>query len=70
MAEICNNLPSPLEAFLHHFSQMEGNNISMASSISAPSAVTINSSLYNISTDYSIFLETVPDESTIEAAKA
>eukprot|EP00957_Ditylum_brightwellii_P125191 9544021-Ditylum_brightwellii.AAC.1 len=49
---------------------MEGNRIVMASSIPAPSAVTISSSPYNNSMDHSIVLEMVPDESTIEAAEA
>eukprot|EP00957_Ditylum_brightwellii_P067524 5126201-Ditylum_brightwellii.AAC.1 len=49
---------------------MEGNSIAVASSIPAPSVVTIISSLYNDSTDHSIVLETVLDESTIKAAEA
>mmetsp|Transcript_13753 Transcript_13753/g.20336 ORF Transcript_13753/g.20336 Transcript_13753/m.20336 type:complete len:131 (+) Transcript_13753:487-879(+) len=49
---------------------MEGNSIAMASSTPAPSAIAISSSPSNDSMDHSIVLETVPDESTIEAAEA
>eukprot|EP00957_Ditylum_brightwellii_P160705 12234885-Ditylum_brightwellii.AAC.1 len=49
---------------------MEGNSIAMSSSIPALSSVTINSSPSNNSTDHSIVLEMVPDESTIEVAEA
>eukprot|EP00957_Ditylum_brightwellii_P061063 4634616-Ditylum_brightwellii.AAC.1 len=49
---------------------MEGNSITIASSTSAPSAITICSSPSNDFMDHSIVLETVPDESTIEAAEA
>eukprot|EP00957_Ditylum_brightwellii_P137486 10482247-Ditylum_brightwellii.AAC.1 len=48
---------------------MEGNSITMASSIPAPSVVTISSSPYNNSTDHSMILEMVLDESTIKAAE-
>eukprot|EP00957_Ditylum_brightwellii_P181714 13843075-Ditylum_brightwellii.AAC.1 len=44
MAGIRNNLPSLLEAFLPHFSQMEGNSIAMAASTPAPCVITISSS--------------------------
>eukprot|EP00957_Ditylum_brightwellii_P034037 2577945-Ditylum_brightwellii.AAC.1 len=49
---------------------MEGNSIAMASSIPAPSTVTISSSPYNNSMDHSMILEMVPDESAIKAAEA
>eukprot|EP00957_Ditylum_brightwellii_P090215 6871059-Ditylum_brightwellii.AAC.1 len=49
---------------------MKGNSIAMASSIPSPSAVIISSSPYNDSTDQSIILEMVPDESAIKAAEA
>eukprot|EP00957_Ditylum_brightwellii_P011756 887450-Ditylum_brightwellii.AAC.1 len=49
---------------------MEGKSTSMASSTPAPSATTFSSSPSNSSMGHSIILETVPNESTIEAAKA
>eukprot|EP00957_Ditylum_brightwellii_P057014 4320598-Ditylum_brightwellii.AAC.1 len=49
---------------------MEGNIIAMTSSIPAMPAVTIRYSLYNDSTDHSIVLEMVLEESTIKAVEA
>eukprot|EP00957_Ditylum_brightwellii_P151161 11509726-Ditylum_brightwellii.AAC.1 len=49
---------------------MKGNSISMVSSTPAPSAVTISSLPSYNSTDHSIVLETLPGESTMQAAEA
>eukprot|EP00957_Ditylum_brightwellii_P036667 2777469-Ditylum_brightwellii.AAC.1 len=70
LAGVRNNLSSLLEAYLHHFSQMEGNSTAMTSSTLAPSDITIIVTMSNNSMDHSIVLEMVPDESTIKAAEA
>eukprot|EP00957_Ditylum_brightwellii_P170892 13007028-Ditylum_brightwellii.AAC.1 len=49
---------------------MEDKSTVMGSSTPVPSAVTISFSPTNDSTDHNIVLETVPEESTIEAAEA